>query len=402
MASTFQVLKKDSKSHARLGLLTTPHGQIETPNFIPVGTQATVKALTPRDLKEIGVQIIFANTYHLWLRPGEKTVKNLGGLHKFMGWNGPIITDSGGFQVFSLGLGLEQGVGKIANIFPEEETLNQKSQISSNNDQKNPKFQVPNPKSKKSLVIIDDEGVTFQSHLDGSTLRLTPEKSIQIQEDLGADIILAFDECTSPLNDYEYTKLAMERTHRWAKICLDTKTRNDQALWGIVQGGAFEDLRKESSQFIASLPFDGFAIGGSLGKSKEDMHKVLDWTVPFLPNNKPRHLLGIGELNDITEGVKRGVDLFDCVIPTRLARNQTALSSHGSLHLINAEFKENPQAIDKNCSCYTCQNFSLAYLNHLYRANEILAIELTAIHNVKFMMDFMQNIRESIRNNVLF
>lgn len=395
MDHSFEIIKQSSKSRPRLGILTTPHGVIETPNFIPVGTQATVKALTPRDLKEIGAQIVFANTYHLWLRPGEETIKNLGGLHRFMGWDGPIITDSGGFQVFSLGFGIEQGVGKIASIFPEE-VLGRKSQIPSSKSQINSKFQVPNPNSRISLVKIDNDGVTFRSHLDGTTLRLTPEKSIRIQEDLGADIILAFDECTSPLNDYDYTKKAMARTHRWAKICLDRKTRKDQALWGIVQGGAFEDLRKESAKFIGPLPFSGFAIGGSLGKSKEDMHKVLEWTIPLLPDDRPRHLLGIGGLDDIVEGVKRGVDLFDCVIPTRLARNQTALSSRGELHLINSEFRNDPLPIEGNCECYACQNFSLAYLNHLYRANEILGIELTTIHNVSFMMEFMKRIRGAI------
>lgn len=382
MEHFFEIIKQSTKSSARLGLLTTPHGQIETPNFIPVGTQATVKALTPRDLKEIGAQIVFANTYHLWLRPGEETIKNLGGLHQFMGWDKPIITDSGGFQVFSLGFGLEQGVGKIANIFPEE---SRSSKL----------------KSGKSLVEIDNDGVTFRSHLDGSILRLTPEKSIKIQEDLGADIILAFDECTSPLNDYDYTKKAMERTHRWAKICLDARTRNDQALWGIIQGGAFEDLRKESSRFISFLPFDGFAIGGSLGKSKEEMHQVLDWSIPLLPEDKPRHLLGIGGLDDIVEGVKRGIDLFDCVIPTRLARNQTALSSRGELHLMNSEFKNDALPIEENCQCYSCRNFSLAYLNHLFHANEILGIELTTIHNVSFMMEYMRKIREKIAQDNL-
>jgi len=393
MEHSFKISKQSSKSRARLGVLTTPHGQIETPNFIPVGTQATVKALTPRDLKEIGAQIIFANTYHLWLRPGEETIKNLGGLHKFMGWDGPIITDSGGFQVFSLGFGLEQGVGKIASIFPDE------FQSSKSKFQIKPKIQSSN--TKRSLVKIDDEGVTFQSHLDGSTLRLTPEKSIKIQEDLGADIILAFDECTSPLNDYEYTKKAMERTHTWAKICLEAKSRKDQALWGIIQGGAFKDLREESSRFIGDLPFDGFAIGGSLGRSKEDMHQVLDWTIPLLPDDSPRHLLGIGGLDDIAEGVKRGIDLFDCVIPTRLARNQTALSSRGELHLINSEFKNNPSSIEEDCQCYTCQNFSLAYLNHLFHANEILGIELATIHNVHFVINYLKTIREKISQDNL-
>jgi len=391
MEHSFKISKQSSKNRARLGILTTPHGQIETPNFIPVGTQATVKALTPRDLKEIGAQIVFANTYHLWLRPGEETIKNLGGLHKFMGWDKPIVTDSGGFQVFSLGFGIEQGVGKIASIFPEED---QRSKIK---DQKH-KLKI---KNKENLVKIDDDGVTFRSHLDGTTLRLTPEKSIKIQEDLGADIILAFDECTSPLNDYEYTKKAMERTHAWAKICLETKTNRDQALWGIVQGGAFEDLRKESSRFISSLPFDGFAIGGSLGRSKEEMHQVLDWSIPLLPEDKPRHLLGIGGLDDIVEGVKRGIDLFDCVIPTRLARNQTALSSRGELHLINSEFKNSPSPIQADCQCYTCQNFSLAYLNHLFHANEILGIELTTIHNVHFVINYLKTIREKINRDNL-
>lgn len=379
---TFKILKTSPKNKARTGLISTPHGSIETPNFVPVGTQATVKALTPEDLKNLGVQLIFANTYHLWLRPSEKIVKKLGGLHKFMSWDRPIITDSGGFQVFSLGFGIEQGVGKIASIFPEE------SQISK-------------LKSGKSLVEIDDDGVIFQSHLDGTTLRLTPEKSIKIQEALGADIILAFDECTSPLNDYEYTKKAMERTHVWARICLKTHKRKDQSLWGIVQGGAFEDLRKTSAQNIGSLPFDGFAIGGSLGRSKKDLYRVLDWTLPFLPWDKPRHLLGIGSLPDIFEGVKRGIDLFDCVTPTRLARNETLITKEGELHILNSKFKNDPLPLEKDCSCYTCSNFSRAYLNHLFHAKEILGIELATIHNVSFMMELMRKIRAAIKANKL-
>jgi tRNA-guanine transglycosylase len=379
----FKILKKHSKSKARLGLIKTVHGQIHTPAFLPVATQATVKSLTPEDIKEIGFEAVLANTYHLYLQPGYQIVKKLGGLHQFMNWPGPIVTDSGGFQIFSLGFGLEQGVGKIAGIFPGQN-------------------QQPIKPQKPSLMKIDEQGVEFKSHLDGSKHYLTPQKSIQIQEALGADIILAFDECTSPLASYQYTKRAMERTHRWAEICLQAKKRKDQALFGIIQGGQWQDLRIKSAQFISQLPFDGLAIGGSLGRTKKDMYQILDWVISELPAQKPRHLLGIGYLDDIKQAVKQGIDLFDCVYPTRLARHGSFLTNQGELNIFKAGYKTDKKPIMRDCSCYTCQNFSRAYLHHLFKAKEILGARLASFHNLWFMNQFIKGIREDIKKDRCF
>ncbi|MBU1291928.1 tRNA guanosine(34) transglycosylase Tgt [Patescibacteria group bacterium] len=371
----FKILKKHSKSKARLGLLKTRHGVIHTPFFFPVATKATVKSLTPEDIKNIGFEAILANTYHLYLQPGHQIVKKMGGLHKFMNWSGPIITDSGGFQVFSLGAGFGNNVGKISKDEDIKENINRTGK----------------------LVKIDDDGVTFTSHLDGSKHRFTPESSIKIQEDLGADIIFNFDECTSPLDDYDYTKKSMERTHQWAKRCLKAKKKNSQLLFGIVQGGLFEDLRKESAQFIGDLPFDGFGIGGSFGKG--EMKKALDWVIPYLPENKPRHLLGIGYLDDIKQAVKKGIDLFDCVYPTRLARHGTFLTNQGEISIAKGIYKIDKKPVMKNCSCYTCQNYSRSYLNHLFKAKEMLGSRLATIHNLWFMARFMEKIRKDIKND---
>lgn len=380
MSPFFKILKKHSHSAARLGLIRTSHGQIQTPAFLPVATQATVKSLTPEDIQKIGFEAVLCNTYHLYLRPGHRIVKKLGGLHQFMNWSGPIVTDSGGFQVFSLGFGLEHGVGKIAGVFP-----GQVNQL---------------PKAvKPKLVKIDNQGVEFKSHLDGSLHQLTPKKSIQIQEALGADIILAFDECTSPLSSYQYTKRAMQRTHRWAEICLKTKKRKDQFLFGIIQGGQWQDLRLASAQFISQLPFDGLAIGGSLGKDKKDMLKILDWLLPQMPEQKPRHLLGIGYLDDIKQAVSRGIDLFDCVYPTRLGRHGNFLTNQGELNILKAAYRTDKRPIVRNCSCHACQNFSRAYLHHLFKANELLGARLATFHNLWFMARFMEKIRENIRKN---
>ncbi|MFA6437314.1 MAG: tRNA guanosine(34) transglycosylase Tgt [Candidatus Paceibacterota bacterium] len=400
----FKILKTSRKSLARRGVIVTPHGEIETPAFVPVATQAALKGLSPDELKSLEVQIIFANTYHLFLRPGESIVKKMGGLHKFMNWNGPIITDSGGFQVFSLGAGLEEGVGKIASIFPEEKLnkiSNYKFQISNKSQILNSKFKIQNSNNKNRIKITED-GVEFRSHIDGQKILLTPEKSIQIQRDLGADFILAFDECTSPLADYEYTKSSMERTHRWATRSLNafkipnSKFKIQQRIYGIVQGGAYRDLREESAKFIGKMDFFGIAIGGSLGKSKKDMHNILDWTVPLLPEKKPRHLLGIGGIEDILEGVKRGVDTFDCVEPTRIARNGNLLTKKGRLNILNARYRTDKNPIEKGCQCYTCQNHSRAYLRHLFWAKEMLGPRLATIHNLHFMMKLMKEIRENI------
>ncbi len=336
--------------NARVGSFLTPHGEIKTPVFAPVGTQATVKSLTPAHLEELGATLILANTYHLFLRPGDDRIARLGGLHQFMNWQKPILTDSGGFQVFSLA------------------QINQ----------------------------IDDDGVTFKSHIDGSIKRLTPEGSIAIQENLGADIIMAFDQCSPPY-DRETNERALARTHRWAERCLKAKKRPDQALFGIVQGGVFEDLRKESSEFIASLNLPGNAIGGlSVGETKEEMFHILDLTNEILPKEKPRYLMGVGTPYDLVQAVARGIDIFDCVLPTRLARHTTALRRKDRLNLVNAVYAEDAQPIDENCACYTCKNFSRAYLRHLILAKEMLASTLLSIHNLFTLISLTQEIRKAI------
>ncbi|MGA2503899.1 MAG: tRNA guanosine(34) transglycosylase Tgt [Anaerolineales bacterium] len=338
---------------ARAGIFQTPHGDLETPIFAPVGTQATVKTLTPAQLDELGASLILSNTYHLYLRPGDNLVREMGGLHKFMQWPGPILTDSGGFQVFSLA------------------------------------------QTRK----IDDEGVTFKSHIDGSAHRFTPEKSIQIQENLGADIIMAFDECSNP-NEHAYSKTAMDRTHRWAERCLAAKSRADQALFGIVQGGIDPELRTESAKFIASLPFPGIAIGGlSVGETKDETQSILNLVCQSLPNSKPRYLMGVGTPEDLINSVSIGVDIFDCVLPTRLARHNAAFSSEGRLNLMNARYSRDPRPIDDTCNCYTCQKFSRAYLRHLIVAKELLAGTLLSIHNLHALIQMVKEIRVSILND---
>jgi tRNA-guanine transglycosylase len=372
-------------SQARAGVLHTPHGSVETPFFCVVGTAGSVKGVTPAELRDLGAGVLLANTYHLLLRPGAETVRDLGGLHRFMGWDGPIVTDSGGFQVFSLGFGLEHGVGKQIGMFPGA-TAEQLDQPRRSRGQ------------AARLVRVDEDGATFTSHIDGSRQRLTPESSIAIQEALGADIVLAFDEPTSPLHDADYTRAAMERTHRWAERCLAVRQRSDQALYGIVQGGAFPDLRSASARFIGGLPFDGVAIGGSLGKSKSDMHAVIDWTRPHLPEAWPRHLLGIGEPDDLFACVERGVDQFDCVSPTRLGRHGQLYTADGRLHITRPELKEDPRPIQEGCGCYTCRTgFSRGYIRHLFAANELLGYTLASLHNLYFILELMQRIRAAIR-----
>jgi queuine tRNA-ribosyltransferase len=397
MTSYFTVLHRDPHTRARCGVLRTPHGDIYTPSFVAVGTQATVKAVGPDDLKKIGIQVLIANTYHLHLRPGEDVIAQLGGLHRFMGWDGPIMTDSGGFQAFSLGAAIEHGVGKIASIFPDEVEAAERG------------GHLRKARQGQSLVKITEEGIEFRSHLDGSPHTFTPENTIEIQKKLGADIIFVLDECTSPLHDYEYTKQAMERTHRWAVRAL-ARLRLDcspspaigrrRLVFGIVQGGAYQDLREQSARFIAALDFDGFGIGGSVGRSKEDLYKVLDWTIPLLPEEKPRHLLGIGEIEDIFHAVARGVDLFDCVAPTRMARNGALWvkdAENFRINITNAIYKTDPRPIAEHCECYTCQNFSRAYLHHLFIAKEILAMRLATIHNLHFLESLMREIRRAIQ-----
>lgn len=413
----FRILKKSKTSRARRGVIETAHGEIETPAFVPVATQAAIKGIAVEQMKVLGASSVLCNTYHLYLRPGDRTIKQLGGLHRFMNWNRPIWTDSGGFQVFSLGFGLEHGVGKIANIFPGEKTgiLSRK-----------PAVTPPSPKSlqrpsktiagegfthrattegelehllprKTKLMRVKEDGVEFNSHLDGSKHFLTPERSIKIQENLGADLIFAFDECTSPLHDYKYTKVSLARTHRWAKRSLAAFHGRQQALYGIIQGGIFRDLREEATKFIAGLDFEGIGIGGALGKTKKEMHKVLGWIAPLLPDHKPRHLLGIGSPEDVVQAVKQGLDTFDCVAPTRLGRNGVALVKNGRLNIKSAEYVKDKNPIDKKCGCPTCGQYSRAYLCHLFRANEMLGPILLTVHNLYFMENLFRTIRASIR-----
>jgi len=344
----FRILAREGR--ARAGVFTTHHGDIQTPIFAPVGTQATVKSLTPQHLHDLQVSLVLANTYHLYLRPGDDLVAEMGGLHQFMKWPKPILTDSGGFQVFSLG-----GINKI-----------------------------------------DEDGVTFKSHIDGSMHRLTPEKSIAIQENLGADIIMTFDECAEPY-DREYNERAMARTHTWAKRCLLAKVRQDQAMFGIVQGGIFPDLREQSAEFISSLGFPGNAIGGlSVGETKDEMHQILDIVDPILPENKPRYLMGVGTPEDLINGVMRGIDIFDCVLPTRLARHKAAFTRHGRINLSKASFARSTRPIDASCNCYTCKNFTRAYLRHLLVAKEMLASTLISIHNLHTLLQLARDMREAI------
>jgi queuine tRNA-ribosyltransferase/7-cyano-7-deazaguanine tRNA-ribosyltransferase len=374
---------------ARAGRLTLPHGVIETPVFMPVGTKATVKTLTPEELEELGAQIILGNAYHLYMRPGPELVQEFGGLHGFSGWHKPFLTDSGGFQVFSLGFGMEHGVGKIAKMFPGEEKATAKGPQRS-----------ATPASK--LCKVDEDGVTFRSHLDGSIHRFDPESSIDIQQKLGADVILAFDECTSPLSGYEYTKKALARTHRWAKRSLDAKTNDHQALFGIVQGGAYEDLRHESATYIDSLGFEGYAIGGSLGESKTDMHHILEWVNPHLAEHKPRHLLGIGEPEDLFECIERGVDMFDCVAPTRIARHGALYTRQGKINIKNLRFRHDHGPIDEACGCMTCKKYTRGYLRHLFMEDELLFYRLGSIHNLYFIVNLVKRIRQSLFDGDFF
>ncbi len=382
---SFEILAKEKK--ARTGRLVTPHGAIQTPSFVAVGTQGAVKAVSSEDLDKVGNQIIISNTYHLHLQPGEDLIEKMGGLHRFMGWQGPLMTDSGGFQIFSLGAGKEHGVGKIAPIFPEEKDRG--GHFSS--------------KKGKSLIRVDDDEVEFVSYLDGSRHRFTPERVMEIQRKLGADIVFVLDECTSPLHDYDYTKAAMERTHRWAVRALEHfqhMSHTNQACFGIAQGGAYQDLRKKSATFIADCDFDGCAIGGSLGKSKEEMYRVLEWTAPYLPQGKPRHLLGIGEIEDIFEVVDRGIDLFDCVAPTRMARTGTVFVKEAErfrIHILNSQFADDTSPIQQGCNCYTCRNHSRSYIRHLFSAKELLAVHLATIHNLYFVESLMREIRAAIK-----
>jgi tRNA-guanine transglycosylase len=443
---SFKISRTDKKSKARVGIVTTPHGTFDTPAFLPVGTNATVKALDPADIKGTGSQIILSNTYHLYLRPGHKVIQKLGGLHRYMGWQGPILTDSGGFQVFSLGFGIEHEVGKIVPLFGEN----------AGNDLVAGQIIETDVKDilvRTKLCKIEEEGPTFVSHIDGSAHFFPPEKSVDVQMALGADLIVALDECTSPLHDYDYTKYAMERTHRWElrslehfkkvstiqRVKVSKKSNSDtltpdtppQALFGVIQGGPFEDLRVESAQFVANNDFFGVGIGGALVNISK-MMDILEWIVPHLPQDRPRHLFGIGSIGEIFGAVERGVDMFDCVTPTRMARmgylllnlkSQTSPLRQGfagqakgksiltieqekaykasqfRLDIAKQAFLTDPKPIDPNCRCYTCANVSRAYLCHLFRARELLAYRLATIHNLFFMQSLMNDIRESIKED---
>lgn len=357
MAVKFKVLKESTETKARLGELETPHGIIETPIFMPVGTRATVKAMTPEEVRDLGAQIILSNTYHLYLKPGHELIKEAGGLHKFMNWHGPILTDSGGFQVFSLG----------------------------------------------DLRKITEEGVEFRSHIDGSKHFISPEKSIEIQNSLGSDIMMAFDECTPYPSTYEYAKKSMERTSRWAKRCKDYhKDWKNQGLFGIIQGGMYKDLREQSAKEIIDIEFPGYAIGGlSVGESKELMCEMLEFTTSLLPKDKPRYLMGVGTPDYLFEAVVNGIDMADCVLPTRIARNGTVMTSQGRLTVRNAKYAKDFTKLDPECDCYACTNYSRAYIRHLFNVNEILGARLATIHNLYFLIKLMENIRKAIKEDRL-
>ncbi len=354
----YELIKKDAKTGARRGRIHTPHGIIETPVFMPVGTCGTVKAMTPEELRdEVKAKIILSNTYHLFLRPGDELVAEAGGLHKFMNWDGAILTDSGGFQVFSL----------------------------------------------SDLRNISEEGVAFKSHLDGSKLFISPEKSISIQNNLGSDIMMAFDECVPYPADYEYTRKSMERTTRWAKRCKEAnKNPERQGLFGIVQGGMYKDLRKISAKQLVELDFPGYAVGGlSVGEPADLMYDILGSTTPFLPENKPRYLMGVGTPDYLIEAVVRGIDMCDCVLPTRIARNGTALTSYGKLVVRNATYERDFTTLDPECDCYTCRNYTRAYIRHLIKCGEILGARLLSIHNLRFLVRLMENVRTAIEEDRL-
>ena len=354
MKIKYDLLKNDGK--ARYGMLHTNYGSYETPMFMPVGTLANVKTLTPEELKEMNSAVILSNTYHLWLRPGEDVVDHAGGLHKFMNWNGPILTDSGGFQVFSLA------------------------------------------KNKKKDIV--EEGVHFKSHLDGKDLFLTPELSIQIQNKLDSDIAMSFDECIPYPATYEYAKASTERTLRWARRGKDVFNNENQSLFGIVQGGEYEDLRKFSAEETVKMDFDGYSIGGtSVGEDKDTMYRMIDYAIKYLPIDKPRYLMGVGDPIDLLEGVERGIDMFDCVLPTRIARHGNAFTRYGKINIKNAKYKEDFTPIEDNCDCYTCKNYTKAYVRHLIVSNESLGGRLLSIHNIRFLIKLMEEIREAIKED---
>ena len=379
---SFEIKKKLPNDLGRFGLIKTPHGEIKTPAFVTVGTKGTIKAMTPEMLSDAGAQVVLANTYHLYLQPGDELISKAGGLHKFMNWNGPTMTDSGGFQVFSLGTAYGKGISKVLKAGEEEIALGH----------------IEDPNELPKIAKIDNDGVMFRDHLSGTAHYFTPEKSIEIQHNIGADIIFAFDECTSPTESYHYQVEALDRTHRWAKKSLDYHKSKDnsgkQALFGIVQGGRDENLRKESAKVIGAMDFDGFGIGGSF--AKEDMSTAVKWVNEILPEDKPRHLLGIGEPLDLFMGVRNGVDLFDCVAPTRMGRNGGLYTKYGKININNKKYVVDFSPVDEDCKCYVCKNYTRAYVAHLFRAKEMLAGTLASIHNVHFIINLVDKMREAI------
>ena len=379
----FKILKKSKHSWARLGLLKTSNGEVETPSLAPVATRASVKTLTSEEAEAAKCRILIANTFHLHLKPGEEIVKRAGGLHNFMNWDRPLMTDSGGFQVFSLGFGRDLKVGKILKNFP------------GNNNQ-----ELVGVGAQPKFLKITDEGVYFRSPIDGRKLFLGPKESMKIQEKLGADIIFAFDECTPPLASPHYIKEAVKRTHDWAKICVKVK-KGKQALFGITQGSKYKDLREESARYINSLGFDGFGIGGDLGEDKQTTKKILEWTMPLLDQSKPRHLLGIGHLEDMEPIIKQGIDTFDCTMPTQYARRGIAFTSAGRINLRQPKFLKDKNPVDKKCACGTCANYRRDYISHLFRAGEITALRLLTFHNLFYFNTFVENIRKKIKKGEL-
>ena len=355
MVIKYELKKKSNECNARVGTITTPHGVIETPVFMAVGTQGTVKTLVKEDLHQIGSQIILGNTYHLWNQPGHKIVEEAGGLHKFMNWDRPILTDSGGFQVFSLA----------------------------------------------KLRDIHEEGVYFKHHKSGKKLFLSPEIALEIQNSLGSDIMMSFDECPPYPCSYDYMKQSVDRTLRWAQRSLDAnKNKDSQGLFGIVQGGEYDDLRRYCATELVKMPFDGYSIGGtSVGEPKEIQNNVLDVVVPILPEDKPRYLMGVGSPGAILDAIERGIDMFDCVLPTRIARHGTAMTSHGRVIIKNKEYERDFTPLDDNCDCYCCKNYTKAYLRHLFKANEMLGHRLMSIHNISFLVNLTKNAREAIKND---
>lgn len=389
-ALRFRIEKEIPNQLGRAGFLETPHGIIETPAFIPVATKATIKALTPEQVESLGAEAILSNTYHLYLQPNEKVIEKAGGLHRFANWKKPMFTDSGGFQVFSLGSAYGKGVTKVTKHKSQEE---EELILPGNTED-----------GLAKLASIDNDGVMFRSHIDGGAHYFTPEKSIEIQHYLGADIIFAFDECTSPHESLHYQKESLDRTHRWAKRCLEFHKQSDkkdiQGLYAVVQGGKFKELREESARVLSQMDFDGYGIGGSF--SKEDIGEAVLWVNNILPKDRPRHLLGIGEPEDLFDGIERGCDTFDCVTPTRNARNGGLYTSFGKINITNSGFIEDFSPIDESCGCYTCKNYSRSFLCHLFRAKEMLGGTLATIHNLFFIVNLVKSIRQSILDDRFF